>query len=92
MEKEMKIPHFESSDDMARFWDCHDITDFEDDLVEVKEPIFQLADKRVISLLLNPVQYDKLKKISDRKKLDTVSLINQWITKHIEQESIQPVL
>jgi hypothetical protein len=59
MEKEMKIPHFESSDD---------------------------------SLLLNQVQYDKLKKISDRKKLDTVSIINQWITKHIEQESIQPVL
>jgi len=86
MEKKMKIPHFETSEDMSRFWDCHDITDFEDELIEVKEPVFQITDNRVISLLLNPTQYEKLKKISDRKKLDSVLLINEWITKHIEQE------
>jgi len=70
----MKIPEFKTIEDMARFWDNHDITDFEDQLIDVK---------------LDSEQYEKLKKIADQKKLNTISLVNQWVTKQIEDESNQ---
>ena len=35
-----KIPQFDSIQEMAHFWDTHDLTDFEDELEEVNEPIF----------------------------------------------------
>ena len=44
MEKPMKtpkIPHTDSIEELARFWDSHDLTDFEDALEEVTEPIFE---------------------------------------------------
>ena len=38
MEKRMtKIPRLDSITELARFWDTHDLTDFEDELEEVKE-------------------------------------------------------
>ena len=89
MEKKVKIPEFKTIEEMARFWDSHDITDFEDQLTEVKEPIFQKMKSRIISFKLDSEQYEKLKKIADQKKLNTVSLVNQWVTKQIEDESNQ---
>ena len=32
-----KIPHTDSIAELARFWDTHDLTDFEDELEEVPE-------------------------------------------------------
>ena len=83
----MKIPKFKNLEEMAKFWDNHDITDFENQLIEVKEPIFEKMESRIISLMLGSDQYDKLKKIADQKKLNTISLVNEWVTKQIEQES-----
>lgn len=42
MEKE-HIPQTNSINELARFWDTHDITDFEDELAEVREAVFEKA-------------------------------------------------
>ncbi|HUT69481.1 MAG TPA: CopG family antitoxin [Desulfatiglandales bacterium] len=89
MEKGMKIPEFKTIEEMARFWNTHDITDFENHLIEVKEPLFENMESRIILLMLDSEQYDKLKKIADQKKLNTISLVNEWVTKQIEDESNQ---
>lgn len=34
------IPQADSIHELARFWDTHDLTDFEDQLEEVSEPVF----------------------------------------------------
>jgi hypothetical protein len=36
-----RIPNTDSIEELARFWSCHHLTDFEDELVEVSEPIFE---------------------------------------------------
>jgi hypothetical protein len=44
MEKPMrlkKIPQTDSIRELAHFWDIHDLTDFEDELEEVTESVFQ---------------------------------------------------
>jgi hypothetical protein len=43
VEKEMnkKLPETDSIEELAEFWDTHDLTDFEDQLEQVTEPVFQ---------------------------------------------------
>jgi len=40
--KAREIPETDSIEELARFWETHDFTDFEDQLEEVTEPVFQL--------------------------------------------------
>ena len=35
-----QIPDTDSIEELARFWDTHDLTDFEDQLEEVSGPVF----------------------------------------------------
>jgi hypothetical protein len=51
VEKSMKtqiIPNSDSIHELAQFWDSHDLTDFEDQLEEVTEPIFERKPETVI--------------------------------------------
>ena len=36
-----RLPQTDSIQELARFWDTHDLTDFEDQLEEVAEPAFE---------------------------------------------------
>lgn len=36
----------------AHFWDTHDLTDFEDQLAEVREPVFERED--IVTVHLQP--------------------------------------
>ena len=38
--KKPKLPKTDSIQELAQFWDTHDLTDFEDELKEVTEPVF----------------------------------------------------
>lgn len=37
---ETKIPQTDSIEELAQFWQAHDLTDFEDELEEVTEAVF----------------------------------------------------
>lgn len=39
--KPQMIPNTDSIDELARFWDTHDVTEFEDQLEEVTETVFE---------------------------------------------------
>lgn len=90
MEKKIKkIPDFRTLEEMAEFWDTHDLTDFEDELEEVKEPVFKNMNTRVVSLMLDSDQYVKLERIAAQREVDAVSLVSHWITQHIQEEMRQ---
>ena len=38
------LPQTDSIEELARFWDDHDLTDFEEELEEVTEVIFERKD------------------------------------------------
>jgi hypothetical protein len=40
-----KLPETDSIQELANFWDTHDVTDFDDELVEVAEPVFVRASE-----------------------------------------------
>jgi len=47
-----QIPKIDSIQELAHFWDTHDLTDFENQLEEVTEPVFER--KRVMKIDLQP--------------------------------------
>ena len=42
--KQQRVPQTDSIQELAHFWDTHDLTDFEDDLEEVTESVFRTDD------------------------------------------------
>jgi hypothetical protein len=57
MEKTMKrrkLPNTDPVEELARFWDTHDLTDFEDEIEEVTEPVFVRAKGAALSIVLPP--------------------------------------
>ena len=75
------LPKTDSIQELAQFWDTHDLTDFEDELTEVTEPIFER--RTVIALDLEPAEADAVKKIAESKGVADAELIRGWVREKI---------
>lgn len=49
-----KIPKTDSIAELAKFWDPHDLTDFEDQLEEVTAPVFE--NNMVVKITFHPTE------------------------------------
>jgi predicted DNA binding CopG/RHH family protein len=76
-----KIPQTDSIEELARFWDTHDLTDFEDELEEVTEPVFERS--AVVKIRLQPQEIEAVKEIAKNKGIDSAELIRGWILEKI---------
>jgi predicted DNA binding CopG/RHH family protein len=77
-----KIPATDSIEQLAHFWDNNDITDFEDELEEVKEPVFER--ETVLKINLQAHELEVIKKLAASQGLSCNQLIHQWIVQHIQ--------
>jgi hypothetical protein len=78
-----QIPKTDSIEELARFWDTHDVTDFSDELEEVKTPVFQRAD--TVRVPLTAKEHDTLKKLASTRGLDESTLIHEWVREKLHQ-------
>lgn len=76
-----KIPKTDSIQELAAFWDKQDLTDFEDQLEEVTEPVFER--KATVKIQLQSEEIEKVKKIAKSKGIACDSLIREWILEKI---------
>jgi predicted DNA binding CopG/RHH family protein len=74
----LKIPETDSIAELARFWDTHDLSDFEDQLEEVTEPAFQRKSKSVW-VPLQPQEMEAVKQIADSQGVEFSTLIRSWV-------------
>lgn len=72
-----KLPKTDSISELARFWDKHDITDFEDLLEEVTEPVFSKG--KDIQVHLKQDEIAALEKLAHQRGLKNNELIREWI-------------
>jgi len=79
--KNQQIPQTDSIQELAQFWDTHDLTDFEDELAEVVEPVFERG--MVISLNLESTEAEAVKQIADAKGIAYAELIRGWVREKI---------
>lgn len=76
-----QIPQTDSIEALARFWDTHDLTDVEDELEEVTEPVFEHS--AVVKIHLQPQEIEAVKEIAKHKGIDSAALIREWILEKI---------
>jgi hypothetical protein len=77
-----EIPKTDSIEELARFWETHDVADYSDDLKEVGSP-FQRAD--VVRVPLNADEHDALKKLASKQGIDESALIHEWVKEKLHQ-------
>jgi hypothetical protein len=78
-----KIPQTDSVAELARFWDTHDITEFEDELEDVREPVFDRGGQNVVHVRLQPEQAAALRRIAQAKGVDETELLKDWVEERL---------
>ena len=79
--KAKRIPKFKTIDEMARFWDTHSFTEFEDEMTEVKD-VFER--RTVISVPLAAVEAKAIRKLARSKRIGEADLIRRWVQEKIK--------
>ena len=75
--KTSKFPQTDSIQKLAKFWDTHDLTDFEDELEEVAEPVFDRGNS--IRLRLPPRDLKAIQRLAESKGVSQAELIQHWV-------------
>ena len=70
-------PTTDSIQELAAFWQAHDLTDFEDELEEVAEPVFQRA--HVVGVALTQAEHQAIRDAAVGRGLDEAALIHEWV-------------
>lgn len=79
--KATKIPETDSIEELARFWDTHDLTDFEAQLEEVTEPVFELAT--TLRIRLGPEEMKAVETVAKSKGVAEEELVHGWIVEKL---------
>lgn len=80
--KTQYLPKTDSIRDLAEFWDTHDLTDFEDELEEVTETVFEPAT--VIPLNLESDEAEAVRRIAQSQGIPDAELIRGWVREKIQ--------
>jgi predicted DNA binding CopG/RHH family protein len=82
MEKAMKarkIPESDSVEELARFWDTHDLTDFEDQLENAPKRVFERKRETVIPVRLRRQEMEEVKRVAKTRGVREATLLRQWV-------------
>jgi predicted DNA binding CopG/RHH family protein len=79
--KTQHLPKTDSIQELAQFWDTHDLTDFEEELEEVTESVFD--PPTVIPLNLESEEAEAVRKIAKAKGIADAELIREWVRERI---------
>ena len=82
-----RLPQIDSIEGLARFWDTHDLTDFEADLEEVTRPVFVRAKGKVLTVSLKLSEAQRLESIANSKGVKDATLLGQWIVERLNDFS-----
>lgn len=88
MEKAMsksKLPKADSIRALAAFWDTHDVTDFEDELEEVAEPVFVRGNAIKVPLESRDVKV--VEKMANAKGVTREELVLGWVLQHLPRRA-----
>ena len=75
--KKSKLPKADSIQKLAEFWDSHDLTDFDDDLEEVTEPVF--VRRTALRVPLNPRELETVEQMAQAEGVSREKLVRAWV-------------
>ncbi len=77
--KKTEMPSTDSIEELARFWDTHNLTDFDEDLEEVGEPVFERKPEADLTIHLCPEEIEAVNRIASARGLDQSTLVREWV-------------
>lgn len=83
--KKSKLPKTDSIQELADFWDTHDVTDFEDELEEVAEP--QFVRSTAIRVPLQSGEVEAVEQMAEAKGMSRESLIRDWVLQKLKHRN-----
>ena len=75
--KTSTIPNTDSITELASFWDENDLTDFEDQLEEVTDPVFER--KSVVKIPFASKEISAVQEIANSQGIGLAELIRGWV-------------
>jgi hypothetical protein len=88
MEKPMKKPKLPKTDSikkLAEFWDNHDLTDFQDELKDVNEPVF--VRDTAIKVPLETHEAEALEQLARARGISREELVRRWVVQRVHRPS-----
>jgi len=83
--KKPKVPETDSIEELADFWDTHSLTDFEDELEEVAEPVFVRGT--AIKVSLKSREAAAVQQMADAKGVSREELIRAWVLQKLARRT-----
>ena len=80
-----RLPTTDSIKELAAFWQHHDVTDFEEELEEVTEPVFQRA--HVVGIPLTEEEHRAVRDAAVARGLDEGRLLHEWVRERLRRAS-----
>lgn len=80
-----KLAPVDSIQQLAEFWDTHDLTDFEEELEAVPEPVFVRGT--TIKVPLESHQVEEVEQIAKAKGVSREELIRAWVLQKLGRQN-----
>jgi len=79
-----KIPTTDSIQELATFWQHHDLTDFENELEEVSGRVFRRA--HVVGVPLTEDERQAIRNAAASRGIDEAALIREWVKEKLRRQ------
>lgn len=81
-----EIPQTDSIQELAQFWQTHDLTDFEDELEEVTEQVFEQTPETVLIFRLPSSEAELIRRMAKAEGVEQSALVRQWVLEKIHAQ------
>jgi hypothetical protein len=79
------MPKTDSIEELAEFWQAHDLTDFADELEEVEAPAFHPPAQASVRVPLTPEEREAVRRIAASQGVEETTLLRQWVRERLPQ-------
>lgn len=77
-----RLPQTDSIQELAAFWDTHDLTDFEDELEEVGERVFERDTDITVHLETDDAR--RVREMARQRGMREWELIREWVLERLQ--------
>jgi hypothetical protein len=81
MSNKRQLPKTDSIEELARFWDAHDVTDFEDELEEVPGQVFRRDGS--ITLHFDSAEAAAIRQLANSKGMAEAEMVRSWVLERL---------
>jgi len=80
-----KLPNTDSIQELAKFWDTHDLTGFAQALEEAGEPVFARSKHAPLGVDLPPQEPQRVRRLAKSKGVNETTMVREWILETLHE-------